>query len=628
MISFYREEVWDAKGYDVPMKHPRISCFLLAFVLTGVASSQAPLAVGWFDFRDPRSQTTGMRTQLANQSQVISRPFQLGDPRTFKPENYDVIIIGSFSEFHPQWDQFVRREKGRIEQFIRRGGTLVQMCRYRKSDDAGRLSLLPPGFRLNRGKKDIKDDEWYVNYRLEPLWRGFGKDKRNGWNRLPQTKIGPKRLTCGMDAFEQWSKNFVRSSDVSMNSGRRFQKSYSLTADYGRGHLLFFQLVLDKIDNTEDGLAKKQCRMFFATLIAYLKSHPRIAKPEIKTAPKPRPKPKPRDIPVRPKPIRRYRLKGRVFFDDNGNRQYDRNEKAAGAIRLRLGTQAQETRADGSFDFNVNNEIPSQIVVDLPSNAAYDSPWFLNLNAGAAQSGQVSRDIPLLRRKVVASQEGVLVTMLPRNYVDANAALFELGLSQALADSQPELVVFLAPFQDRRQLGELTSRLQRICQTSGVGFRLLAARPKKGAEQFARFKGPSNLVLEALGYRFFLASAPNAASWLRNSSSNLTPASCIYLSAEVLARDVADRLAGGLGGLIVPQSGERIENEGGVMVAPSFLTGSDRDETPAYLLLRSSQGKLQTARFPLPKAPTAVLPAHPWGSGNILDLLDEAGKAK
>ncbi|MFT7618380.1 MAG: hypothetical protein ACI97A_002023 [Planctomycetota bacterium] len=611
------------------MNRSSISWILFLLVMSSPLCAQAPLHVGWFDFADERSQTTGLATHLSRQQNVRSHPFKLNVPSSFRPELYDVIVIASFSEFHPNWDQFVQREKSRIDEFIQRGGSLVQMCRYRKNDDKGRLSLLPRGFTVDRGKKDIRDGEWYVSYTADPIWRGFGKDKRNGWNRLPKTKIGPRELDCGLDGFEKWSRNFTRSSDLSMNNRARYPRSFALTADHGRGRILLFQLILDKVDQTRDSLAKKQCREFFATLMAYLKTRTRIARPEIKQDPKPIIVPKIKEPKIAPPP-RTYRLRGKVFYDANRNGTLDNGESVARQVALRFEGGTTKSDSNGGYGFEVSNERPSQVFVDLPSSADAKSRWFFNLNAGAAKNPTVLRDIPILPR----SNDGeggrrILVATLPKEIGTNGAALLELGLSQAISDSNPELVVFLSPGQDSRSVRSLRARLERVANSNNVGFRLLSPLPTTGRNQVSRLYGNDRLVHAIEKSLICMAAGKNLDRWLPSAATGVSKDSLIFISGAELQSNQVALLAPLANYLIMPQvSKEQALPEQGPRLAPIFLDGERRDQTAQYLLLIWAETGLEIVYRPETKEVIPALPEHPLGRGDLDELLKEAGKGK
>ncbi len=615
----------DAKEYDPGMKKLLLYILLPLLGACGL-EAQKPLGVAWFDFKDARSRTTGLGTLLNNRSGVISLPFDLARPRTLQLYRCDLLIFGSFAELHPRWDDFVRREKEKILAFVRKGGTLVVMCRYRRSDSEGRLSLLPPGFSFKRGKKDIKDDEWYVQYKTEPLWRGFGKDKRNGWNRLPQTHIGPRNLTCGMDAFESWSRNLVRSADLSMNVSPRFHRSYALSGRLGKGHFFFFQLVLDKIDGTLEALGRRQCTLFFDRLLSHVSGWPRVGRQPV-TQPGIREQPPRNQPPSQEGPPKRYTLRTRVFWDENGNDRFDEGDRTAQGLVVRVAERRLVTDARGQFEVVLSNNEDYQVALDLPEKAAWNAPWFLNLRAGTARRPVLKRDWALKVRAGTAEDPGrILVASLPGTLSPATLARMELALERILGEEPCSLVVFLSPILDGRRLGDLHRRLLAISSRFKVGLRLLAPAPKRGAAPMRRLLGPPRFGFLRGKRRFLLASESSQASWLKEQAGIDGGKVFAAICAQDPGAQERRELSAAVVHLVLPMlSRDEDVDENGPHPVPIFLMDREDEEEARFAGFRTVDRSLTWFRSSPPVRREPALPVHPLGKGDLDAVLDGQG---
>ncbi|MCB1282536.1 MAG: hypothetical protein KDB18_13520, partial [Salinibacterium sp.] len=351
------------------------------FTLLGAGSApgQEPpkYVVGFIDHRDDRTGTTGIETLLANEPSVQRHRFDLQRPETWIIESCDMIFVGSFSERAPGWGDFVRQAKPRVLEFVRSGGVLVRMNRYRWADDKrpgaqyAQPDLLPPGYTVTRGGDDPRN--LFLGESEHPIWhRMTGRPIDGGWHRLSVEKIGNERLF--LDAFEDWSSQFRKSAGADRDAYRK-NDTAALHAQFGRGWLMLFQLTIDKFDGINDKNLRRQSERFIDNLITWARD---TAGTRVKTAPPPvrpdppiEPRPRPEDPPPvfvpppRSEPTTAL-VRGRVFLDANGNGRFEAGEPTVEGATIGDERRVKRSGDGGRYQMTISRSPGRCLTIEPP----------------------------------------------------------------------------------------------------------------------------------------------------------------------------------------------------------------------------------------------------------------------
>ncbi len=596
---------------------------VLLALLPAVLSAQSGgsgLDLGFFEHRDVVSGTTGLAKLFGRHPEVRSEPFRLDDRLRTRLEGWDMVVIGSFSELHQDWDDFVRREKPDLLNWVARGGTLVRLCRYWKSD---RLDILPPGFTVERGEETR--DEWFQAPTALSLWDDFvrGKPSRPleqstpsnpAWFRRPGGVYGSYKgetLRGPYGAFDKWSSQFTRSANDKDHTGSRL--AFALHADHGKGRIILLQLILDKVDGGRDLLEKNLSEDFVTSLVAYGARNPNPAKRRVVRPVTPEPiDPKPiRPEPEDPKPLPPIiRITGRAYLDEDGDGRYDRGELPL-EIGVHLDDVVTRTDASGRFTLEHRRDRSAFLRIDLDARFDRTGGWFEFLPANLSDKSVHAVDLALrqtredVRRAIAASLPAGLGD--PAVQAEAESRLIRLARKE-----RARRVVLFAGAATDDDLAAFADRLRRLF-AGNAGFQLyFVFNPGSRASEGL---APPDWAFDLGRWRFRCGSAARDLDPLEGLTTVVATAGLASVAGpDLVALGPPGRSGAGADDLRAP-----------LLVDPADLAIEAR-----YLVFEDSDGGALTRLEP--EASQAVeegpsRPIHRFGRGDIGALLDAAVEA-
>lgn len=475
--------------------------FLLASAL--VCQAQKPV-IGYFEFKDERSGAVGLRKHFTEYDGVEARFFDISRPETFRVEEYDVIMFGSFSEFHPSWNDFVRREKERLLAQVRRGAMLILFNRHRRNDD--KLTLLPSGYSVKRSNKDFREIYFYEV--AHPMWRGMTRRPSRGWHRLTGGKIGRKDQPAFLDAFEDWSRNFRKSAGPEKRG--RGGWAAALSAEFGQGEMMLLQLTYDKLEEATGRRSRAAAREFFKAMTVYIgrrPSFPKVGVPSAsrgtappradrerpgRTVQPPRVDPPPRKTTVT--------LRARVFDDADGDGDHDVGEPPVVGAFIVDGNGRATTGTDGRALTDASRRTDRTIHVEVPDGFDITSGWFVDVPFTAV-GDEDALDVLFPLTRLPASRTGRLV-IARLDSRTASSVMADLSSIQGV--ERPDAVILLADGAALRGFGSGLETLADDLAGAGLPIRLLTASPRPGF-------GPSEAAFRFGGVRFLTAGRSDAA---------------------------------------------------------------------------------------------------------------------
>lgn len=636
-------------------------------LLASIAVAQgAERVIGYCDVADPRTRCTGMKTALeaARRPGLRFERFDLRQPKTFRPEQWDAVLFSSYIEMTPGWTAFVQRESSRVLALAERGGLVVFFARYRKSDtgeasDVPRVPRIePPGWKLTRKKGN--PGGLYVDLKSHPLWDGVGgRGGRTGVAMVKNTRMA-NRKAFGVEVFSRWRNRNLKVGVWSAQNRRG--DALALHGAYGSrgGEVWYLQLLLDKVDGPASDKSEAVSRSLFKNLVGLVAKRKRVgtAAPSggrrsnpVPVTPDPIPNPpsgtgdgvQPAPIPVTPKPTPRSVVAGRVFLDLNGDGRPQPGEAGYGGAELSDLVRTTRTGGDGSFRFEASAGVSRTYVLDLPDRyelSRADATWWTT--SRLAQGGQPARDGRAdfgLRPVADAQSARVLAARIapPRDAAAVDRVVRDL--IALIERRRPQMLLLLLPkFSDA-----LERRLDFGLRDAVVGAQVDVRRVSDQGRQRSNELLPGRITRQPLrsartmaGAELLVLAAPEsggrAPSW--NRWLQLHPGADLFVSGVALGESQRRALSGGV--VVEPGAQSRITGRR-VELAPfssdreSWLEISLRRGSPPELRLEGMDpNPLPTAGGENPKKPEdsppgPVLPRHPLIEGSLEEALRAAG---
>ena len=174
----------------------------------------------------------------------------------------DLIVLGSFSSEHPDYDAYMKRFGADLTDFVRQGGVLIQLTQADQTEASP--AFLPEGLTAVRCDTDLGDVRALQSD--HPLLDGL-LDERDRLELPFHFRSGPN--------WETFTKQ--KGFGVLLASDSRAHYPVLMEAKVGQGRLLLSSMFFDKLKSAEDDKKAPQeyhrlAKRFFQNLADYVRS--------------------------------------------------------------------------------------------------------------------------------------------------------------------------------------------------------------------------------------------------------------------------------------------------------------------------------------------------------------------
>jgi hypothetical protein len=212
-----------------------------------------------FEFEDRWTGATGAARLLEEAGFNVAIP----DPsKPLSAEGIELIVFGSFSSEHPQYDAFTERNRETILEFVEAGGVLLHMTQADQTESVP--AILPPGTRISRGDTDLS--VLYLVSGGHPLL-----------DELPieTGKVAQLNLPIHLGRPPNWeSFHQANGLRVLLSSDLGLEHPALLEAAHGAGRMVYASLFLDKIYKNGERVGpeplQEAAERFFGNLHRYV----------------------------------------------------------------------------------------------------------------------------------------------------------------------------------------------------------------------------------------------------------------------------------------------------------------------------------------------------------------------